>query len=417
MNRIIINTPLVDGNKIKYSYVVEGAWKEAFSNEDFSIEYNILIEHVPEGVLLIPLIANVLPISWVYDAEIILPVCDRDFYESIRNFKQGYRDMYPGFPLNGTIKVNELQDNLPKAAFEKEDTAAFFSGGVDGFFTLIRHLDSAPTLITLWGSDVSLDDAEGWRKVKQHLEEVCSDYKIDNVTVKTGFRKFINGAVLDRKVRGSGDMWWHGFQHGIGIISHAAPMSYAMGKKTVFFASSFSAADKGNYTCASDPMIDNYIRFCGTNVVHDGYEYNRQEKINYITNYSRKHNVRIPLRVCWISKGGSNCCHCEKCWRTILGIYAAGGNPQGFGFEYCSFKALVKEIKNNRNVMAKYKRSRYFPIWKEMRKNYTWFSVYPGLRWFYASGFSELETGTKMYQKYRKLRRYLGRIKRRLLRK
>ena len=40
-----------------------------------------------------------------------------------------------------------------------------------------------------------------------HLEEVCSDYKIDNVIVKASSRKPINEALLVRKVRSSGDMW------------------------------------------------------------------------------------------------------------------------------------------------------------------------------------------------------------------
>ena len=35
-----------------------------------------------------------------------------------------------------------------------------------------------------------------------------------------------------------------------------------------------------------------------------------------------------------IKKGGSNCCNCEKCWRTISGIYVEGFNPHKFGFEY-----------------------------------------------------------------------------------
>lgn len=40
------------------------------------------------------------------------------------------------------------------------------------------------------------------------------------------------------------------------------------------------------------------------------------------------------MRVCWESTGGSNCCNCEKCWRTILALYAEGENSREYGFDY-----------------------------------------------------------------------------------
>ncbi len=77
----------------------------------------------------------------------------------------------------------------------------------------------------------------------------------------------------------SGDGWWHGFQHGIQVIGHAAPITCLMGKSTVYFASSFTSKEKGIITCASDPTIDNHLRFCQVKVVHDGYEFDRQDKV------------------------------------------------------------------------------------------------------------------------------------------
>ena len=74
------------------------------------------------------------------------------------------------------------------------------------------------------------------------------------------------------------DDWWHGFQHGIGLIGHAAPLAYLFNIDNLYIASSYTIKDKGKVTCASDPTIDNYVKFSDCHVIHDGYEYGRQEK-------------------------------------------------------------------------------------------------------------------------------------------
>ena len=414
MNRIDIDKPIVKNNIIHYNYKVYGDWTEAFRDEeDFTIEYGCDISGVPSGILIIPLLANILPIAWIYDAEIKIPVCDFDFYECMKNVKDGYKKMFPMMSFDGSINVDILQHNIIP---EQEGAVAFFSGGLDSFCTLIQHRSDKPSLITLWGSDVKLEDKSGWNKVQTHIEEVSELFSVSNVLIKSKFRLFLNERQLSRKVRISGDGWWHGFQHGIGIISHAAPIMYAMKKKTIFFASSFTAADRGKITCASDPSIDNEIRFCGVDIVHDGYDLNRQEKIHVITQFSDDNHIQIPLRVCWESEGGSNCCHCEKCWRTILGIYAAGYDPRQYGFQYESLTKLGKEIKQRRSVFGIYKDAQYAPIWSEIKKNYTRQTRDPGLKWFYTSRFSELETGTKCEQAYRKTKKIAGKVKRKLKR-
>lgn len=410
-NRIAIQMPFINGKTVEYKYAISGEWQDVFrEKESFAIEYSVDISSVPSEILLIPLLTNVLPISWVCDAEIIVPVCDEDFYNCISAIRHGYEDMYPMICFNGKITAKTLKKNVIQS---DQGSAMFFSGGVDAFCTLIRHRSEKPALITLWGSDITLDDTVGWDNVNSHSIEVSNTFDVDYIAVKTGFRKFLNAGVLSQKVKSSGDGWWHGFQHGIGIIGHAAPAMYALGKKRVYIASSFTAADKGKVTCASDPSIDNNVRFFGATVIHDGYELTRQDKIQIITRFSRETGIEVPLRVCWESKGGSNCCHCEKCWRTILGIYAAGADPNEFGFNYSSLNELGKEIKHNRVKIGTYKESRYKPIWTAIRKNYSLWTINPGLRWFYLSRFSELETGSKFERMCQKIKNAVRKAKRR----
>lgn len=414
MNKIVIHEPIIEKSTIRYEYSIEGEWKAAFNELlSLSIEYSCDISNVPVSIAIIPLLTNILPISWIYDAEIIVPVCDEDFYNSISDFKRGYKTMYPMIHFGGKVTIKAFEKNSNQSA---HGAAMFFSGGVDAFCTLIRHREEKPTLITLWGSDISLEDMAGWTIVNDHLVEVGRTFQVDYITVKSGFRRFLKEGVLSQKVKNSGDDWWHGFQHGIGIIGHAAPIMHALGKKKVYIASSFTAADKGKVTCASDPSIDNNVRFSSASVIHDGYELTRQDKIRIITQFSQETGTKVSLRVCWESKGGSNCCHCEKCWRTILGIYATGVNPNEFGFNYPSLKEVGKEIRHNRAKLGIHKESRYKLIWTAIRNNYSLWTINPGLRWFYLSKFSELETGTILERMCQEFKRHAGKARRKIKR-
>lgn len=401
-NKITINEVSVKNNRIDYKYNVSGEWSEAFNlNDLFYIEYSCDISEVPEGVAVIPLLANLLPMAWIYDAEIVVPVCDKDFYDSINDFKKGYKEMYPMLNFGGKITVGELQENVCNGT----GSAAFFSGGVDAFNTLVNHANEHPTLLTIWGADVQFEDTIGWERVLKHLKITAEEFKVDFVTIKSSFRRFLDIRPLMEKVYASGDDWWHGFQHGIGIISHAAPVMYAMGKKIVYFASSFTAADKGKVTCASDPTIDNYVRFCGVKVHHDGYEYTRQMKIHNIVQFSHKIKKDIQLRVCWQSSGGTNCCSCEKCWRTILGIYAEGFDPRKFGFYYDDKQLyrLAHRMKYSGDKM--FSALRYQAIQKTMRENVNKMDLPKAIRWFYEADINTLGQTPLWFKIIRKIKR------------
>ncbi len=380
-NRVIIDKIHITKNRIIYGYQVEGDWVEAFNlDQNFFIEYNVDISDLPQAVAIVPLLANLLPMSWVYDAEIVCDSCDKAFYESIPHIKQGYINMYPSVQFGGKLTCDRIEETHAPGTGK---SGAFFSGGVDAFHTLISHEKEKPALITLWGADVKLDDTEGWGKVSSHIEGVAESFGLDFIKVKSSFRLFLKEQVLDKKVEKSKDMWWHGFHHGIGIICHAAPICYMLGIKALYIASSFHISQKGQYTCASDPTIDNFVKFVDADVVHDGYEFTRQNKIEDITQFSKRTGKKIQLRVCWVAPGGTNCCSCEKCFRTIMGIYAQGCNPHDFGFDYTEkdLKICVKKIRCSGDKLRG--ELRYGPIQTAMRKNIRKKDLPKSLRWFY----------------------------------
>lgn len=380
-SRIVIESPYIENNKITYNYEVDGEWKDAFtSKRTMEIEYSVDISTVPLGIAILPFLANILPMAWIYDAEVIIPVCDKAFYDSIPEFKRGYKEMYPMMSLEGKLTVSKLEENT---ATRNGKSGAFFSGGVDAFNTLVCHENEKPTLMTLWGADVKLDDEKGWLNVLAHIQETSTKFGVNYVTIKSGFRTFLNEGFLTKKVEKSGDGWWHGFQHGIGLICHAAPVAWVLKLETIYIASSYTVADKGRITCASDPTIDNFVRFAGTHIVHDGYEFTRQMKVHNITQFAVKNNVKIPLRVCWESTGGSNCCHCEKCLRTMLEIYAENQDPHDYGFNYDDkdledLSQMVKHIGIARHLVGY-----YFESQQAMKKNIKKTDLTETIQWFY----------------------------------
>lgn len=141
-------------------------------------------------------------------------------------------------------------------------------------------------------------------------------------------------------------------------------------------------------------------------MVHDGYEFNRQMKVHNIIFFSKSTRKKISLRVCWESEGGSNCCHCEKCFRTILAVYAEGENPNDYGFEYSSFKDLCREIHKKRELLS----FRYVPIHKTLRQNYTVNTIEPQLRWFYNADVNRLGEITLWRKAARKIKSVVKRI-------
>ena len=366
-----------NGQTATYQYKLTGEWKKYFRSKSFAVDYGIDISTIPEGVLVIPFLANILPISWLCDAEIFVNEIESNFYDCINKFKNGYIKMYPTLSFKGKVSAQTVKTFTPLA---QTTSAMFFSGGVDSFDTFLSHRNEKPLLITLWGSDVTFNDHTGWDAMLLRINYLQEKFNLDSVTIKTNFRKFLRARELDRLVQKNNVNWWYGFQHGIGIICHAAPIAYLKGFKSLYIASSNTEKTKGDDTCASDPTIDEAVCFLNTHVIHDGYEFDRLSKVKHIVDYARETNEYLPLHVCWETSGGGNCSHCEKCTRTILEIYACGENPKKFGFnpELISEKVMIK-AKATPTIWYPY----YPAVFEELKKRYTQTTIADWAKWIF----------------------------------
>lgn len=357
---------------IKYNWSCSERLKKYFSGNDFLIEYPESIENVPDGVLAIPFVASVLPISWLADCELCITELDSDFYNSISKIKNGFINMYPEATFAGSLKVDSVIDCTPD---KSGGTASFFSGGLDATTTLLRHINEKPALLTLWGADVAFDNYDGWSVVEHGITEIAQKYGLEHITIHTKFRNFEDsgelyadfGSVLHTT-------WWYGIKHGIGIISHAAPYAWLHGINTVYIASSDCEED-GPQQCASYPTIDNNVSYCNCSTVHDGFELNRQDKVRFIVEYKKQNpEDHIFIRACWKAEDGGNCCKCEKCYRTMAGFWIEGEDPKNYGFYYSQdvFKRMYQLIALHANDLPSrswtYMKRRLNDNWDSIKK-------------------------------------------------
>ena len=360
-NFIKISDIIKSKNVLKINFEVSQNLKNFFNEMTYYAEYNFDIESIPDSILNISFLCNILPIAWLNNSTIIVETIDKDFYNSIKEFKKGYIDMYPMLKFNSPeIKYNSMEENKNKENDKKTTSGAFFSGGVDAFATLFAHIQEKPVLITVWGADIAIKDQYGWKNMKNLVETASSKYNLSYQYIKSNFKEFLKTSELLPLIKSTGDGWWHGFQHGIGLISLASPIAYEFGLENIYIASSYTKEDKA--TCASDPTIDNYIKYANTKIFHDQYEYSRQEKIERIVKYANDTQLFPTIHVCWESDGGINCCKCEKCCRTMVEFMLANANPKEFGFEKYDAKRIETRMKlfndiNNIN----------YRFWNEMK--------------------------------------------------
>ncbi len=349
MDRITLNQIVVDGSTVRYEYTAQGDVGRYFKPADpFFVQYDEDMSGVPEAILAIPFLSNVLPVAWITGSVVMVKTADKCFFETMETVRQNFSTLYAGTGVSftGGLEAGCLEDCC------YEDTgkaAAFFSGGVDSYCTLIRHAEKKPDLLTVWGSDIFLDDEAGWENVKSSTLETAQIYGLKASFIKSSFRKFINYETLDRDFsKALNNIWWGGVQHGIGIAAHAAPYAWKNQIGTLYFAASYSVLDK-NLIWGSMPSLEGEMRFGSCAVHHDGFELSRQDKIMEIARYREKTGMPVKLRVCWQSKGGSNCCSCEKCYRTAMGFLVSGFDPNHYNL---NMDLSVENLNNIKNLIV-----------------------------------------------------------------
>ncbi len=314
-----------DGKKVVYNYEASNDIQKYFNLKDlFYAKYDIDVSKVPNSILVIPFLSNILPIAWFAGFDIEVESLDADFYEAIKLVKIEFEKQFLDYNLTGDLIAKQLFENK----IEGQNTAMLFSGGVDAYATYIRAYDKTPDLVTILGADIEIEDQSQWNDFTNFVENEKLLQKNKKQYIETNVRSFYTYQV-ELLLKDIG--WWGKVQHGLSLIGSLAPISYINSYSGIYIASSYT--EQIDIAWGSTPQIDEKISWASIKVFHDGYELKRQDKVDLITKFSANTDSNFKLRVCYSERrDGFNCSSCEKCYRTILGIILNGKNPNNYGF-------------------------------------------------------------------------------------
>ena len=343
----------------KVTFVVNPELSKYFI-DNFWYESEQLPEKLPEAIAVIPLLANVAPVIWLFGLNVTIKECDEVFFNALAKWKSVLKSLWPNKEWAGEINCEKLINFRNLEATNEVDnpkSVMLFSGGLDSVTTLMRHKDENPTLLCIRGADCDLEDLDRWATFVENTNQVATSLNCLSTFVSSNFRVFLNRELLDHYVKQMGGKdWWLSIQHGWGLLSFLVPISETSAMVKGYIASSNHLEDL--YASGSRPDSDEAFEsslFGGGHITiaHDGVELHRFEKLDYLYQLMQQKLEIPPVRVCLRSfSGGNNCCTCEKCARTIASILAIGcSQPDMFGFdEYTKFGENWNQI-FIRNVM------------------------------------------------------------------
>jgi hypothetical protein len=240
--------------------------------------------------------------------ELEMPV-DPLFLENVRGLAETWAHWYPD------LHVPTLCAPSRRAQPTGGRVAQFFSGGVDSWFTLLRHTESpgkfpqigdVDELITVWGFDIPISDPDEFRPLHASVRETAERFGKRSIVIATNLRDQMQGAWKE--------VWgprWGPLTHGTGLATVALLVGsrYSMVK----VASTHRFWEPFPY--GSHPMTDSLFSTSTTSFCHDHALYSRIDKIERI---AESEYALSRLKVCYSGGQFRNCSECVKCHRMLL---------------------------------------------------------------------------------------------------
>jgi hypothetical protein len=183
----------------------------------------------------------------------------------------------------------------------------FFSGGVDSFYSLQKHRPEVTHLIFVTGFDIRVRQVEVAKLVVTELRRAVERIGLPLIEVETNLRELSEGFGLS----------WEQ-QHGAAIAAVAYFLAPPFRK--IYVPSTYALPFVHPY--GSHPGVDHFWSLEHLDVVHDGAEATRFDKIGALSSW----DLAIQsLRVCYDLRGGEyNCCRCHKCLWTMAFLRSHG---------------------------------------------------------------------------------------------
>ncbi len=301
MKSIIISVPHCEreGNSTRVSSTIHA------DHRQFEIWYQVSEGPVADGIETF-LAAVLVPAMRLGSAiQVPGPVSPR-LLQGLATFQ---RTMHAWFPRLRPIPI--LAEPKTKTTRPAAGAASFFSGGVDAFFTLLKHHDEITRTVLIHGFDYQFNKTLSRETFSALLGNAAAQLERPLIEVDTNVRTF-------------GDHYadW-GYEYGGSVLSSVALLLAPQFGK-MFIPSSYPQTHL--FPWANHPETDPLWSTEELEFIHDGCEATRIEKVVRIAQCQTALNV---LRVCWSDfrehkLAGLNCGKCEKCIRTMADLRYAG---------------------------------------------------------------------------------------------
>lgn len=214
------------------------------------------------------------------------------------------------------VAINYAQ--LKPLQAKPESVGTTFSGGVDSFFTILKHLPENQPIpefrithaLFLLGFDILMTDKPKYQTLYNRYREVLKQVNVELIPLETNLVRMISTRMIFPRFYGP-------------ILIGSAHLFGNLFNK-YFIPNSHDYWQNLSLTSSSNPTSDPLLSSETLDIIHHGAATRRVEKVEAICNWEL---AQTTLRVCATkepSRDMMNCSRCEKCVRTMIPLYALG---------------------------------------------------------------------------------------------
>lgn len=256
---------------------------------------------------------------------------DRVLLDNLRGIQQVWAAWYPELEVAPIRAPTVESTRTARTPGDATRTLSSFSGGIDSFFTLLRH-DKAPEgdghfvindLLCVAGFNTPIDDLDPMRAALEPIAHVFERRLIPVATnVRYGAQSIETPYSIDRLMIG--------FAHAcvLAAIPHLLDRRY----REYIIPASHHFANLMPY--GSHPLTDPLLSSSGLAVVHDGASFTRIERTERVAQSDAALTV---LHVCWQNYETGNCSRCQKCVRTMAALDLMGARARATSFDWSNY--------------------------------------------------------------------------------
>lgn len=313
------------------------AWIKFDHIDDFGAD----IASLPRSVLAIPMSLYLIPTTYYYDVNVVLPVMDKELHDTLPAIRSAYERIY-GAPENtrGGVRVYSIEENnLPvRDDFEK---IVFFSGGVDACSAGVNNAGAKSVLVSIPSIESQAKNEGALREEKYRLIQdfsrvsgspwvLISNNFNDDVFNDNAIQAHLKTFLSSEAFNFDG---WFGIKY-LANMSSVAPLAYALGAKSLVMGSAFEQLEekKSVNQDGANPELSDSIRYAGIRFAEQDEIYTRrQKKTANVIKWCNERGAKVKLWTCF-SDRAEQCGVCAKCVRTQLNILTTGENPKDWGF-------------------------------------------------------------------------------------